>query len=85
MRSPSFGQKRADSTGLGLYICRGIIEAHGGRIWAESSPGDTTAFRFTLQASPPASSEGAPSAPTSLLDPPLDAPLGGAVSSAARG
>ncbi|MBI2390537.1 MAG: PAS domain S-box protein [Deltaproteobacteria bacterium] len=34
--------------GLGLYITRGIVEAHGGRIWAESEPGATTAFRFTL-------------------------------------
>lgn len=34
--------------GLGLYIARGLVEAHGGRIWAESEPGATTAFRFTL-------------------------------------
>ncbi|WP_437478372.1 ATP-binding protein [Sorangium sp. So ce1014] len=35
-------------TGLGLYICKGIVEAHGGRIWARSKPGETTAFHFTL-------------------------------------
>ncbi|MGZ3423618.1 MAG: ATP-binding protein [Polyangiales bacterium] len=34
--------------GLGLYICKGLIEAHHGRIWAESVPGDTTSFHFTL-------------------------------------
>lgn len=34
--------------GLGLYISRGLVEAHGGRIWAESVPGQTTTFRFTL-------------------------------------
>ncbi len=34
--------------GLGLYIARGLVEAHGGRIWAESVPGDTTTFYFTL-------------------------------------
>ena len=33
--------------GLGLYIAKGLIEAHGGRIWAESVPG-RTAFHFTV-------------------------------------
>ncbi|WP_437500502.1 ATP-binding protein [Sorangium sp. So ce1099] len=35
-------------TGLGLYICKGIVEAHGGRIWAQSQPNETTSFHFTL-------------------------------------
>jgi two-component system sensor histidine kinase KdpD len=34
--------------GLGLTICRGIITAHGGRIWAENRPGGGAVFRFTL-------------------------------------
>jgi two-component system sensor histidine kinase KdpD len=34
--------------GLGLSICRGIVNAHGGRIWAENRPGGGTVFRFTL-------------------------------------
>lgn len=34
--------------GLGLYVTRALIEAHGGRIWVESDVGEGTAFRFTL-------------------------------------
>jgi PAS domain S-box-containing protein len=34
--------------GLGLYIAKGLVEAHGGRIWAESIPGETTTFSFAL-------------------------------------
>ncbi|MGK4008301.1 PAS domain S-box protein [Sorangium sp. So ce1036] len=37
----------AVGVGLGLYIVRGLIEAHGGRVWAESASGKTT-FQFTL-------------------------------------
>jgi signal transduction histidine kinase len=40
-------------TGIGLGVCRRVIEAHGGRIWLDSTFGKGAAFSFTL---PPASS-----------------------------
>ncbi len=39
-------------TGLGLYISRQIVNAHGGRIWAESAPGQGATFRFVLPQAP---------------------------------
>ena len=51
---------RVTGTGLGLSICKGIIAAHGGRIWAENLP-DGFAFNFTL----PLTLDGAP--PPDLL------------------
>jgi two-component system sensor kinase FixL len=45
--SPFFTTK-ADGMGLGLSISRSIIEAHSGRLWAESEPGVGTSFFFTL-------------------------------------
>jgi chemotaxis family two-component system sensor kinase Cph1 len=42
---------KVEGTGLGLYIARGLVEAHGGRIWAESSPqGATLTFTFPIEA-----------------------------------
>ncbi|MFY2556289.1 ATP-binding protein [Corallococcus terminator] len=39
--------------GLGLYICRLIIEAHGGHIWVESEPGRGATFCFSVPTAPP--------------------------------
>jgi signal transduction histidine kinase len=41
-------EKSVTGTGLGLYICKQIIEAHRGKIWAESNPGQGTTFFIEL-------------------------------------
>jgi two-component system sensor histidine kinase KdpD len=51
---------REGGVGLGLTICRGIIEAHGGRIWAENRSGGGAVFRVSLpltEEQPPMASE----------------------------
>ena len=42
------GASGAGGVGLGLTICRGIVTAHGGRMWAEARPGGGAAFRFSI-------------------------------------
>ena len=47
--------REGGGVGLGLTICRGIVRAHGGRIWVQERPGGGASFRFTLPLDEPTS------------------------------
>ena len=54
-----FVSTKPNGMGLGLSICRSIVEAHGGRLHCETNTGGGTVFRFTVPAAP---NDGTPNA-----------------------
>jgi signal transduction histidine kinase len=50
---PVAGDTAGVGSGLGLTFCKLAVEAHGGRVWVQSRPGEGAAFHFVLPRRPP--------------------------------
>ncbi len=60
-------RERISGTGIGLFLCRHLVEAHGGRMWAERRPKGTS-FCFALPLSPSSEKGPLPDAPTGAAE-----------------
>jgi PAS domain S-box-containing protein len=65
-RTRSAQSGKTPGLGLGLYICRGLVEAHGGALWVDSLPGRQTRFQFTVPRGDGEDRTPAPSSPAAL-------------------